>query len=212
MWKATDISPERLQENGLYVIKEHVLEDHISAFETAIDKHEVELMNELRCIKGKPLIDNKSCVVVNDLVYTTGGRACFPCIMETHQGNKYVSVFIHMNKSCRGHCTNNKTLMVECVATGAIIMKNPANEVRFYPGTSPYKIHPCASRVRGNESGWGKAMPASHLPPLVGICAREHRCGRSLIHRDGALHDHGPRAKELGSRCSEICSTKTQAA
>ena len=132
MWRPTDIEPEHVEEKGLYVIKEHVLEEHIAAFETAIDQHEVDLVNELRCMKGKPLIDNKSCVVVNDLVYTTGGRACFPCIMETHQGNKYVSVFIHMNKSCRGHCSNNKTFMVECVATGAIIMKNPANELRFW--------------------------------------------------------------------------------
>ena len=131
MWRPTDIEPESVEEKGLYVIKEHVLEEHIAAFETAIDQHEVDLVNELRCIKGKPLIDNKSCVVVNDLVYTTGGRACFPCIMETHQGSKYVSVFIHMNKSCRGHCSNSKTFMVECVATGAIIMKNPANELRF---------------------------------------------------------------------------------
>ena len=132
MWRPTDIEPERAEENGLYVIKEHVLEEHISAFETAIDQHEVDLVNELRSMKGKPLIDSKSCVVVNDLVYTTGGRACFPCIMETHEGKKYVSVFIHMNQSCRGHCTNNKTFIVECVATGAIIMTNPANELRFW--------------------------------------------------------------------------------
>ena len=127
MWKCTDISPDRVEANGLYVIKEHVLEDHIAAFETAIDQHEVDLVNELRSMQGKPLIDNNSCVVVNDLVYTTGGRACFPCIMETHEGKKYVSVFI----DC-GHCNKNKTFMVECVATGAIIMKHSAEELRFW--------------------------------------------------------------------------------
>ena len=127
MWKCTDISPDRVEANGLYVIKEHVLEDHIAAFETAIDKHEVDLVNELRCIKGKPLIDNKSCVVVNDKVYTTGGRDCFPCIMETHEGEKYVSVFI----DC-GHCNNNKTFMVECVATGTVTMKHSTGELRFW--------------------------------------------------------------------------------
>ena len=132
MWKCTDISPDRVEANGLYVIKEHVLEDHIAAFETAIDQHEVDLVNELRIMQGKSLIDNNSCVVVNDLVYTTGGRACFPCIMETHEGKKYVSVFIHMNKSCRGHCTNNKTFMVECVATGTVIIKHSAGELRFW--------------------------------------------------------------------------------
>jgi hypothetical protein len=127
MWKCTDISPDRVEANGLYVIKEHVLEEHIAAFETAIDQHEVDLMNEMRCMQGKSLIDNNSCVVVNDLVYTTGGRACFPCIMETHEGKKYVSVFI----DC-GHCKNNKTFMVECVSTGAIIMKHSAEELRFW--------------------------------------------------------------------------------
>ena len=132
MWKCTDIAPESVQENGLYVIKEHVLEEHIAAFETAIDQHEVDLMNEMRCMQGKSLIDNNSCVVVNDKVYTTGGRACFPCIMDTHEGKKYVSVFIHVNKSCRGHSQNIKTFMVECVSTGGIIMKNSAEELRFW--------------------------------------------------------------------------------
>lgn len=133
MWRPTDIEPERVEEKGLYIIKEHVLEEHIAAFETAIDQHEVDLVNELRCIKGKPLIDNKSCVVVNDKVYTTGALpAIFPCIMETHEGKKYVSVFIHVNNSCRGHCTNKKTFMVECVGTGAVIMKTPTNELRFW--------------------------------------------------------------------------------
>ena len=37
-----------------------------------------------------------------------------------------------MNKSCRGHSTNNKTFMVECVSTGAIIMKHSAEELRFW--------------------------------------------------------------------------------
>tara|TARA_B110000444_G_scaffold8276_1_gene7339 strand:+ start:406 stop:1332 length:927 start_codon:yes stop_codon:yes gene_type:complete len=133
MWRPTDIEPERVEEKGLYIIKEHVLEEHIAAFETAIDKHEVDLVNELRCIKGKPLIDNKSCVVVNDKVYTTGALpAIFPCIMETHEGKKYVSVFTHVDKSCHGHCTNNKAFMVECVSTGAVIMKTPTNELRFW--------------------------------------------------------------------------------
>ena len=109
-----------------------MLEDHIAAFETAIDQHEVDLMNELRFMQGKPLIDNNSCVVVNDQVYTTGGPATFQCIMETHEGKKYVSVFIHINQSCRGHCQNTKTFMVECVSTGAIIMKQPTNELRFW--------------------------------------------------------------------------------
>ena len=132
MWKSTDISPERVEDNGLCVIKERVLEEHIAAFETAIDQHEVDLMNEMRSMQGKPLINNNSCVVVNDVVYTTGGRACFPCIMETYEGKKYVSVFIHTKQSCRGHCTNNKTFMVECVSTGTVIMKTPTNELRFW--------------------------------------------------------------------------------
>lgn len=132
MWRPTDISPQRVEASGLYVVKEHVLEEHIAAFETAIDKHEVDLVNEMRFMQGKPLIDNKSCVVVNDKVYTTGGPAIFPCIMETHEGKKYVSVFIHVNKSCRGHCHNIKTFMVECVCTGAIIMKIAVEELRFW--------------------------------------------------------------------------------
>ena len=132
MWRPTDIEPERVEEKGLYVIKEHVLEEHIAAFETAIDQHEVDLVNELRFIQGKPPIDNNSCVVVNDKVYTTGGLASFPCIMETHEGKKYVSVFIHLNQSCRGHCNNTKTFIVECVATGAVIAKNPTNDLRFW--------------------------------------------------------------------------------
>ena len=132
MWKRTDISPDSVEEKGLYVIKEHALEDHIAAFETAIDKHEVDLMNEMRFIQGKPLIDNNSCVVVNDQVYTTGGLAVFQCIMETHEGKKYVSVFIHVNKSCRWHSTHIKTLMVECANTGAIIMKHATQDLRFW--------------------------------------------------------------------------------
>jgi len=132
MWKLTDISPESVQDNGLYVIKEHVLEDHIAAFETAIDQHEVELMNEMRFMQGKPLINNNSCVVVNDKVYTTGGPALFQCIMETHEGEKNVSIYIHVNKSCRGQCTHNKTFMVECIITGAIIMKHSTQELRFW--------------------------------------------------------------------------------
>ena len=132
MWKLTDIAPERVQDNGLYVIKEHVLEDHIAAFETAIDQHEVDLMNELRFMKGEPLIDKNSCVVVNDIVYTTGGPACFSCIMETHEGKKFVSVFVHYRKSCPGHCNHTKTFIVECVATGGIINKIPTKELRFW--------------------------------------------------------------------------------
>ena len=132
MWHKTRIKPDHVEKAGLEVIREHVMEDHIRAFETALDAHAVELVNEMRAMKGEPEISSKSCVVVNNCVYTTGGPAIFHCVMETHNGCQDVVIYIHVNKSTRGIAVHRQTFVAECVETGACLLRHTVASMRFW--------------------------------------------------------------------------------
>ena len=132
MWHKTRINPDNAEKAGLKVIHEHVMEDHIRAFETALDAHEVELVNEMRAMKGEPEISSKSCVVVNNCVYTTGGPAIFHCVMETHNGCQDVVIYIHVNKSTRGIALHRQTFVAECVETGVCLLRHTVASMRFW--------------------------------------------------------------------------------
>ena len=139
IWNKSSISPHNIIDYGLYVIQEHVLEDHITKFELAVEQHEVELMNEKRAIQGKPAIDHNACVVINDEVYVTGGSAEFECVMETFDGKTDVIIMVHVHSSICGcgEKEGNKFL-VENKDTGHVMMQYNIHELRFWKelGTS----------------------------------------------------------------------------
>ena len=136
LWRKSSFNPSSIDEHGLSAIQEHVIEDHIRAFETALDEHEVQLVNEMRVMKGKSPISEKSCVIVNNCVYVTGGPAIFACVMETYDDEKSVHIFIHVNTTtsrfseCDAH--RHKTFVVECSKTGACFMRCPIASMRFW--------------------------------------------------------------------------------
>lgn len=125
LWRKSAFEPGSLHKHGLSVIEEHVIEDHIKAFETALCEHEVELVNEMRVMKGEPPISEKSCVIVNNCVYVTGGPAIFACVMETYDDEKSVNIFIHVN-------TATFSFVVECSKTGACLKRCPVASMRFW--------------------------------------------------------------------------------
>ena len=139
MWNKSSISPHNIIDYGLFVIQEHVLEDHITKFELAVEQHEVELMNEKRAIQGKPAIDHNACVVINDEVYVTGGSAEFECVMETFDGKTDVMIMVQVHSSiCACREKGCKKFIVENKDTGHLVMQYNIHELRFWKelGTS----------------------------------------------------------------------------
>ena len=139
MWNKSSISPHSIIDYGLYVIQEHVLEDHITKFELAVEQHEVELMNEKRAIQGKPAIEHNACVVINDEVYVTGGPAEFAGVMETFDGKVDVVIMVHVHSTtCACREKGSKTFVVENKDTGHSMMQYKIAELRFWKelGTS----------------------------------------------------------------------------
>ena len=136
LWRKSSFNPSSIDEHGLSAIQEHVMEDHIRAFETALDEHEVELVNEMRVMKGKLPISDKSCVIVNNCVYVTGGPAIFSCVMETYDDEKSVNIFIHVNSTTSrfSECDarKHKTFVVECSKSGSCLMRCPVASMRFW--------------------------------------------------------------------------------
>tara|TARA_B110001450_G_scaffold249314_1_gene266587 strand:+ start:571 stop:1653 length:1083 start_codon:yes stop_codon:yes gene_type:complete len=133
MWNKSNISPHSIIEYGLYVIQEHILEEHLTKFEMAIEEHEVELMNEKRAIQGKHAIDHNTCVVINDEVYVTGGPAEFECVMETFDDKVDVLIMVYVH-SATSACRENvsKKFMVENEDTGHIVMQYKIDDLRFW--------------------------------------------------------------------------------
>ena len=153
LWKKTKIKPSDVKKKGLTVIQEHIMEDHIKAFETALDEHEVELVNEIRSMQGKTPILNNSAVVVNNCVYVTGGPAVFACTMETYNSEKRVNIFIHVNKTTSKYCNDkrmHKTFVVECAHTGACILRHSVSFMRFWKelGTATICMLPADDKTR----------------------------------------------------------------
>ena len=139
MWNKSNISPDSIIEHGLYVVQEHVLEEHLTKFELVLEEHEVELMNEKRAIQGKPAIDHNTCVVINDEVYVTGGPAEFAAVIETFDGKLDVVIMVHSHSSTYACCEKgSKILMVENKHTGHIVMHYKIDDLRFWKelGTS----------------------------------------------------------------------------
>ena len=136
LWRKTKIKPSNVEARGLEIIHEHVMEDHIRALETALDLHEVELVNEMRSMKGEAPISYNSAVVVNNCVYVTGGPAIFRCIMETYESEASVSIFVHVNSTTSKYrdkdSHQHKTFVVECSTTGSCIMRYPVTGMRFW--------------------------------------------------------------------------------
>ena len=160
LWHRTQINPENAQKQGLGIIHEHVLEDHIMSAETALDEREVQLVNEMRSLKGEEPIMENSAVVVNNCVYVTGRPAVFACVMETYDDQKRVNIFVHKNLSTSKYAAsethNYKTLIVECAKTGACMMKRPVHAMRFWKELGTATI--CMLPAEG---------PKLHMAPTV---------------------------------------------
>ena len=160
LWHRTQINPENAQKQGLGIIHEHVLEDHIMSAETALDEREVQLVNEMRSLKGEEPIMENSAVVVNNCVYVTGRPAVFACVMETYDDQKRVNIFVHKNLSTSKYAASEthkyKTLIVECAKTGACMMKRPVHAMRFWKELGTATI--CMLPAEG---------PKLHMAPTV---------------------------------------------
>lgn len=133
LWNKGNMSPQSIHQYGLHAIKEHVLEDHITHFELAVEQHEVELMNEKRAIEGKLAIGENDCVVVNSEVYVTGGQAEFPCVMQTHDGSSQVMIMVQEHSSaCLCHDKNHRMFVVENKDTGHVVAQYKITEMCFW--------------------------------------------------------------------------------
>ena len=133
LWNKSNMSPQSIHQYGLHVIKEHVLEDHITHFELAVEQHEVELMNEKRAMEGKLAIGENDCVVVNSQVYVTGVQAELPCVMQTYDGEWEVMVMVLAHSSmCSCRNKQIRTFVVENRDTGHVMAQYDTVEMRFW--------------------------------------------------------------------------------